>query len=153
MPIALNSEPLATRHVVVCQTGQRLDDIDPIFVGKTRYMVIFIVGNFTLEEANAFAQDTFDSVTVSNRDFYFQDSPGIHTVALSTASVPIDVQYVVGNFSTVGFVDAYTFYLTRHMIQYYTRSGGENYNRQRQQHRERVRLGLTGTAQCQDPSE
>jgi len=111
-------------------------------------MVIFIVGNFTLEEANAFAQDTFDSVTVSNRDFYFQDSPGIHTVALSTASVPIDVQYVVGNFSTVGFVDAYTFYLTRHMIQYYTRSGGENYNRQRQQHRERVRLGLTGTAQC-----
>jgi len=96
-----------------------LDDNDPRCVGNTRYVVIFIVGNFTLEEANAFAQDTFDSVTVSNRDFYFQDSPGIHTVAFSTTSVPTDVQYVVGNFSTVDFVDAYTFYLTRYMIQYY----------------------------------
>ena len=119
MPIAVDSEPLATRHVVVCQTGQRLDDIDPRFVGKTRYMVIFIVGNFTLEEANAFALDTFDSVVVPNRDLYFEDCPGMNTVAFSTTSVPIDVQYVVDNFSTVDFVDAYTFYLTRHMTDYY----------------------------------
>ena len=119
MPIAVDSEPLATRHVVVCQTGQGLDDIDPRLAGKTRYMMIFILGNFTLEEANAFALDTFDSVTVCNRDFYFQDSPKIHTVPFSSTTVPADVQYVVDNFSTVDFVDAYTFYLTRHMTEYY----------------------------------
>ena len=119
MPIALDSEPLATRHAVVCQTGQRLDDVDPMFVGKTRYVVIFIVGNFTLEEANAFALDTFDNVAVSNHAFYFRDSPWIHTVAFSWTSVPADMQYVVDNFSTVDFVDAYTFYLTRHMTEYH----------------------------------
>ena len=123
MPIAIDSEPLATRHVVVCQTGQRLDDVDPMFVGKTRYLVIFIAGNFTLEEANAFAIDTFDKVAVSNRDFYFQNSPWIHTVAFSSTSVPADMQYVVDNFSTVDFVDAYTFYLTRHMTEYHFHPG------------------------------
>ena len=110
MPITVDSAPLATRHVVVCQTGLRLDDMDPRFVGMTRYQVIFILGNFTLEEANAFALDTFDNVFVSNRDFYFQNSPGIHTVTFSSTSVPDDIQYVVDNFSTVDFVDAYTFF-------------------------------------------
>ena len=119
MPIAVHSEPLSPRHVVVCQSGLRLDDTDPRLVGKTRYMIIFILGNFTLEEANAFALDTFDNVAVHNRDFYFQDSPKVHTVAFGSTRVPADVQYVVDNFSTIDFVDAYTYYLTRHMTEYY----------------------------------
>ena len=121
MPIAVDSWLPATRHVVICQAGQRLDDVDPMFVGKTRYLLIFIAGNFTLEEANAFAIDTFDKVAVSNRNFYFRNSPWIHTVAFSCPSVPTDIQYVVDNFSTVDFVDAYTFYLTRHMTEYHFR--------------------------------
>ena len=114
MPIVIPSEH-ATRHVVVCQTGQRLDDVAPMFVGKTRYMVIFIAGNFTLEEANAFAIDTFDQADVADRDLYFQNSPWIHTVAFSCTSVPVELEYAINNFSTVDFVDSYTFHLLRHL--------------------------------------
>ena len=121
MLITVDSWLPATRHVVVCQAGQRLDDVDPMFVGKTRYLAIFIAGNFTLDEANAFAIDTFDKVAVSNRNFYFRNSQWIHTVAFSCPTVPADIQYVVDNFSTVDFVDAYTFYLTRHMTEYHFR--------------------------------
>ena len=119
MPIAVASEPLAIRHVVVCQTGQRLDHVDPMFVGKTRYLVLWIVGNFTLEEASAFALDNFDSVTICNPELYFLNTPWIHIIPFSSTSVPADIQYVVDNFSTVDFVDAYTFFLTLHMTEYY----------------------------------
>ena len=115
MPIAVDSWLPATRHVVVCQAGQRLDDVDPMFVGKTRYLVIFIAGNFTLDEANAFAIDTFDQVDVAHRDLYFQHSPGIHTVAFSCESVPVKLEYAINNFSTVDFIDSYTFHLLRHL--------------------------------------
>ena len=114
MPIVIPSKH-ATRHVVVCQTGQRLDDVAPMFVGKTRYMVIFIAGNFTLEEANAFAIDTFDQADVADRDLYFQNSPWIHTVAFSCETVPVELEHVINNFSTVDFVDSYTFHLLRHL--------------------------------------
>jgi len=123
MPLALDSWLPAIRHVVVCQAGQRLDDADPMlmFEGNTRYLAIFIAGNFTLDEANAFAVDTFDKVAISNRNFYFRDPPWLHTMAFSCPTVPEDIQYVVDNFSTVDFVDAYTFWLTRHMIEYHFR--------------------------------
>ena len=119
MPIVMDSESLVTRHTVVCQIGQSLKHIDPRLEGKTRYMMIFIVGNFTLEEANAFALDTFDSVTVPIRDLYFEHPLKIHTMSFSSEIVPADVEHVVNTFSTVDFVDAYTFYLTRHMTEYY----------------------------------
>ena len=100
MPIIIRSEH-ATRHVIICQTGHRLDDVAPMFVEKTRYMLIFIAGNFTLEEANAFAIDTFDQADVADRDLYFQNSPWIHTEAFSCTSVPVELEYVINNFSTV----------------------------------------------------
>ena len=128
MPIILHNGP-DTRYVVVCQAAQRicmqsqLNDVAPMFLGMNRYMLIFIHGNFTLEEANAFAVDSFDQVGISNRDLYFQHSPGIHTVGFSSESVPVDLEYVINDFSTVDFVDPYTFHLLRHITDRWMESG------------------------------
>ena len=44
---------------------------------------------------------------------------GENTLSFSSETVPADVEYVENNFSTVDFIDAYTFYLMRHMAEYY----------------------------------
>ena len=54
-----------------------------------------------------------------SRDRCFEHSLKLHTLSFSSETVPADVEYVVNHFSTVDFIDAYTFYLMRHMAEYY----------------------------------
>ena len=99
------------QYTVVCQSATSFCQEH----AKVRYIIIFIIGNFTLDEANKFAIEAFDNVVIPDKDLFFEDPPGVSSTAFSAVKVPQGLEYIVNNFSTVDFIDEYTFHLLYHI--------------------------------------
>jgi len=100
----------SSRHAIICQTT-------PSFCqdsAKLRYVIIFITGDFTLDEANSFAIELFDSRIIPDKDMFFENPPDVCSTAFSAVKVPEPLEYIVDNFSTMDFTDEYTFHLLYH---------------------------------------
>jgi hypothetical protein len=119
MPILFEPSPdPTTRYVVICQPALKYDAETAEF--RSRYVVLFLLGHFTLNEASQFAIDMFDSGIVPDGTSYFNDLPSIQSVGFSnTAAVPVELQHLIDNFSVMVFLDEYTFFLMSHMVAYY----------------------------------
>jgi hypothetical protein len=109
-------ECLSPRHAIICQSTPSCYQDS----ARIRYVIIFITGNFTLDEANSFAIELFDNPgdfqgnDVPDKDLFFENPLDICSTAFSTITVPEPLKYIVDNFSTVDFTDEYTFHLLHH---------------------------------------
>ena len=116
MPIAWDRQDPSIQYTVVCQSATSLDTDNWQRHAKVRYIIIFIVGNFTLDEANEFAIEAFDNVVIPDKDLFFEDPPAVSSTAFSAVRMPQGLEYIVNNFSTVDFIDEYTFHVLYHII-------------------------------------
>ena len=110
-----------------------------------RYLTIFISGEFSLEEANAFAIEAFDNTVVPKMRDFFENSIEVSSVAFSSTGVPPRLGYLIDNYSTVDFVDEYTFHLMKHIVDSFfqvTDEEKKDLRRMKRRRRERQRLGL-----------
>jgi hypothetical protein len=103
-------ECLSPRHAIICQSTPSCYQDS----ARIRYVIIFITGNFTLDEANSFAIELFDSSDIPDKDMFFENPLDICSTAFSSVTVPEPLKYIVDNFSTVDFTDEYTFHLLHH---------------------------------------
>ena len=118
---------LSPRHAIICQSTPNCYQWcqDPQNNSRTRYVIIFITGDFTLDEANHFAIELFDNPVdfqgnnVPDKDLFFENPLDICSTAFSTITVPEPLKYIVDNFSTVDFTDEYTFHLLHHYSSFF----------------------------------
>ena len=98
-----------------------------------------------MEEADAFAIEAFDNTVVPKMRDFFENSIEVSSVAFSVAGVPPNLRYLIDNYSTVDFVDEYTFHLMKHVVDSFfeiTDEERKNIRRMKQRRRESRRLGL-----------
>ena len=110
-----------------------------------RYLTMFISGEFSLEEANDFAIEAFDNTVVPKMRDFFENSIEVSSVAFSVSGVPPRLGYLIDNYSTVDFVDEYTFHLMKHIVDSFfqvTDEEKKDLRRMKQRRREKQRLGL-----------
>ena len=108
-------EYLSSRHAIICQSTTSFCQDS----AKIRYVIIFITGDFTLDEANSFAIESFDSRIIPDKDMFFENPPDVCSTAFSAVKVPESLEYIVNNFSTMDFTDEYTFHLLHHFSAFY----------------------------------
>ena len=117
MPILLqrplNESPTSTCYVIICQRAAETAEFG------SRYVGLFLLGHFTLDEASHFAIDMFDSGTVPDSTPYFDEKPNIQSIGFSTAAVPVELQHLVDNFGVMQFLHEYTFFSVSYMVANY----------------------------------
>ena len=74
-----------------------------------------------MEEANAFALESFDTEVVPEMDGFFENEVDIATFAFSAHFVPARLSHLIDTYSTLDYVDEYTFYLMKHVVNDYFR--------------------------------
>ena len=95
MPVQFTPLPPSTQCAIICQTAA-----ERLRMGKApRYIVLFLVGRFSLEEANSFAVDLFDGGEVPDGYHYFNETPDIRTVGFTAVTPPDELQYLINHFS------------------------------------------------------
>ena len=130
MPIRWDTPRQPEKYTIVCQGAQSLDKIMKKDWPRLRYLTIFISGEFTLEEANAFAIEAFDNSAVpSTRDFFGGLTISVASMAFSADSVPLALSHLIDNYSTVDNVDEYTFHLMKHIADTFFRMADEDAKR------------------------
>ena len=91
-------------------------------MGKaSRYIVLFLVGRFSLREANSFAVDLFDRGEVPDGYHYFNEMPDIRTVGFTAVTPPDELQHLINHFSVMEHLDEYDFFLTCHIVETFVR--------------------------------
>ena len=105
----------SSRHAIICQTAPSLLQDG----AKIRYVIIFITGDFTLDEANSFAIELIDSKILPDKDMFFENPTDVCSTGFSALKVPEPLGYIVDNFSTMDFTDEYTFHLLHHSYAFY----------------------------------
>ena len=78
-----------------------------------------------MEEANAFALESFDTEVVPEMHGFFENEVDIATFAFSTHFVPARLSHLIDTYSTLDYVDEYTFYLMKHVVDDYFRPAHE----------------------------
>jgi hypothetical protein len=136
--------------VVVCQQAYSLcrsERDDPLL---TRFMILFIAGKFTLDEANAFAIEALDNPVIPRSEEFFSNDVDVSAIAFSVPIIPIRLRYLVNTFSTVDFVDKYMFFLMRLEVDNFfkalTEAEEKDLRRVRKARRDRRRLGIPAVA-------
>jgi len=105
----------SSRHAIICQSATSFCQDH----AKIRYIIIFIIGNFTLDDANSFAIEAFDSKVIPDKDMFFENPPDVCSTAFSAVKVPQSLECIVNNFSTMDFIDEYTFHLLYHSADFF----------------------------------
>jgi hypothetical protein len=105
----------SSRHAIICQTAPSLSHDG----AKIRYVIIFITGDFTLDEADLFAVALIDSRIIPDQDMFFENPVSVRSTGFCTIKVPESLEYIVDNFSTMDFTDEYTFHLLHHSYAFY----------------------------------
>ena len=72
-----------------------------------------------MEEANAFAIEAFDHTVIPEMRKFFEHPVDLSSFAFSASSVPLRLSHLVDTYSTVDFVDEYTFHLMQHVVDSY----------------------------------
>ena len=104
------------QFAIICQNAYRLlswPGKSPKDVPLPRIMVLFICGEFTLEEANAYAVEAFDNPEIPSVDPYFSNHVDVDANAFQMPIIPLRLRHLIDTYSTVDFVDKYTFFLMK----------------------------------------
>ncbi len=72
-----------------------------------------------MEEANAFALESFDTDMVPEMRGFFEKQVDIATFAFSAHFVPARLSHLIDTYSTLDYVDEYTFHLMKHIVNDY----------------------------------
>jgi hypothetical protein len=137
------------KFAIVCQKAYslRVDENDE--TPWPRLLLLFIVGNFDLDEANAFSVDAFDKPVIPQTADYFASDVEISANAFALPVVPLRLLHIVDTYTTVDFVDKYTFFLmklvTNHFFESLADAESGERRRIRRTRRERKRLGFSPT--------
>ena len=130
MPIRWEAPELPQKYSLVCQGAESLDSIMKKDFPRLRYLTIFISGEFTLEEANAFAIESFDNSVVPRTSEFFEGlNVDVSTMAFSAHFVPLTLSHLIDNYSTVDYVDEYTFHLMKHVVDSFFKIADEDAQR------------------------
>ena len=135
------------KFAIVCQKAYRLLSNVENEDSFPRIMVLFICGEFTLEEVNAYALEAFDNPVIPGVDQYFSRWVDIDANAFQMPLIPLRLRYIIDNFSTADFVDKYTFFLMKLQANefFYDLAEAEEKELKRvsRERYERARLGLS----------
>jgi predicted O-linked N-acetylglucosamine transferase (SPINDLY family) len=139
------------KFAIVCQKAyslRRVDENDG--TPWPRLLLLFIIGNFDLDEANAFSLEAFDKPVIPQTTAYFANDVEVSANAFTMPVVPLRLLHIVDTYSTVDFVDKYTFFLmklvTNHFFESLADAESKARRRNRKTRRERKRLGLLSPA-------
>ena len=123
MPIRWETPWLPQKFALVCQKAESIGIRSIWELEALRYLTIFISGEFSLEEADAFAMEAFDHTVVPEMSKFFENQVDLSSFAFSVSSVPLRLRHLVDTYSTVDFVDEYTFHLMQHVVDRYFEPG------------------------------
>ena len=101
-----------------------------------KFLVLFIRGDFNLDEANRYAVEAFDSNARPDHETFFTQGRGdvvITPLALSVETIPTELAFIIDNFTTIDYVDEYSFYLFRHISETWMRQSIEKANEEKMQ--------------------
>ena len=89
--------------------------------GMQRYIILFLRGDFTLEEANAFVSAAFDDIEIPRAAEYFRkDMEVVQSMGISVdAGLPKKLQHFVDNYSMLEYIDCYAWHLMWHYVRDY----------------------------------
>ena len=141
-----NITALDEKFAIVCQRAYSIcgDKSDEFLLH--RRMILFICGRFTLDEANAFTIEALDNPVVPQTDGFCSSDVEVSANAFSMPVVPTRLQHIVNTYSTVDFVDKYTFFLmkleTDNFFNALIDAEDIDLRRIKKERRERRRLGL-----------
>ena len=90
--------------------------------GWQRYIVLFLKGEFTKEEANKFALAAFDDMEVIPREeeYFHQGFVKVESMGISSpnySSLPELFQHLIGDYPINEYIDCYDW----HMLYYYSK--------------------------------
>ena len=118
MPIALPDDRAEEDKYVIIA-----GDSAPQFAGMQRYIILFLKGDFTLEEANAFALAAFDDTAVIPlATQHFQQGIVVESMGWSVGvglPLPEKIQHLVDNYSVLEYIDCYEWHLLKHYVREY----------------------------------
>ncbi len=78
-----------------------------------------------MEEANAFAIESFDTDMVPEMSEFFEKNVDVSTMAFSAHFVPARLSHLIDTYSTIDYVDEYTFHLMKHIVNDYFKPSDE----------------------------
>ncbi len=78
-----------------------------------------------MEEVNAFALESFDTDVVPEMSEFFIKDVDVSTFAFSAHFVPARLSHLIDTYSTIDYVDEYTFHLMKHTVNDYFRPSDE----------------------------
>ena len=90
--------------------------------------MIFMKGDFSLEEANNYALEAFDTESMPDQDHHFsrgRGEVGIASLALSANEIPQDLLYIIDTFSSLDFIDEYTYSVAKYITDTFLRMAKE----------------------------
>ena len=90
--------------------------------GMQRYIILFLRGDFTLEEANAFALAAFDDMAVIPlaAQYFHQGIVKVESMGFSVGvGLPEKLQHLVDNYSMLEYIDCYEWHLLWHYVREY----------------------------------
>ena len=112
MPIALTDDRAAEDKYLIIAGESAIR-----YEGMQRYLILFLRGDFTLEEANAFVSAAFDDIEIPRAAEYFrQDMEVVQSMGFSVdAGLPEKLQHLVDNYSVLEYTSSYDFNLLCHI--------------------------------------
>ena len=116
MPIALTDDRAAEVKYLIIAGVSAIR-----YEGMQRYLILFLRGDFTLEEANAFVSAAFDDIEIPRAaDYFRQDMEVVQSMGISVdAGLPEKLQHFVDNYSMIEYIDCYAWHLMWHYVREY----------------------------------
>ena len=117
MPIALPDDRAEEDKYVII-AGETI----PNHEGMQRYIILFLRGDFTLEEANAFALAAFDDMAVIPlaAQHFHQGIVKVESMGFSVGvGLPEKLQHLVDNYSVLEYIRCYEWHLLWHYVREY----------------------------------
>ena len=141
--------PLDKKFAIICQRAYSLRVDRNEESSWPRPLILFIVGDFNLEEANAFSLEAFDNPVIPQTTSFFVNDVEVSANAFALPMVPTRLMHIVDTYSTVDFVDKYTFFLMKLVTNNFFEALADAESREQRKirriRRERKRLGFSPT--------
>ena len=122
----------------------------------TRMLMIFVSGEFTLNEVNDYAIEAFDNHPMPDSQQFFQHEVAVWCMGLTSGKIPRLISYIADHYSVLEMVEEYTFYMLKHQVATFAKdlraSDKEWVRKVKRNRRERIRLGfppLPGTSNAE----
>ena len=123
----------------------------------TKMLMIFVSGEFTLDEVNNYAIEAFDNHPMrADYQQFFQHEVAVWSMGLTSGKIPRLISYIADHYSVLETVEEYTFYMLKQQVATFAKdlraSDKEWVRKVKRTRRERIRLGfppLPGTSNAE----